>query len=94
MLATLSEPNLSLYDFLAEAKTVPGASTEGESHYQSFLGGLVTDDRDQLQGYFSSQGQILPNPLNADCQACIGDSGREVQAKQILRDEVQAVGWW
>lgn len=89
VLATLSDLNLSLYDLLAEAKKVSEASTEGESQWQSLLGNLATDDRDRLQSYFRGQRQVVPIPLKADCN---GDSSWEVKAKQILRDEVQAVG--
>lgn len=92
VLATLSDLDLSLYDLLSEAKKVSEASTECESQWASFLEDLAEDDRCQLQPHFRRVTTHELDPHEGTLQACNGDSGWEAKAKQILRDEVQAVG--
>lgn len=92
VLATLSDLDLSLYDLLSEAKKVSEASTDGESQWASFLEDIAEDDRCQLQPHFR---RVTTHGVGAQeerLQECNGDSAWEAKAKQILRDEVQAVG--
>lgn len=92
VLATLSDLDLSLYDLLAEAKKVSEASTESESQWQILVEDLAGDDRFQLQSHLKGKAKDISKTPGVECQALTGDAGGEVNLKQILRDEVQAVG--
>ena len=86
----MSDSKLGLYDLLAEAKKADETSP-GQSQWKCLMDDLANNDTHQLKPHFGRYAGA-PKVSARDSQGRHEGGDWKAQAKQILRDEVQAVG--
>lgn len=90
ILKSLSDNQLSLYELLAEAKNTEDSS-QCKGQWECLVDELGNNDRHNLKSYFDCRADGS-RPLDEKPENCPGQCDWEAHAKQIFRDEVQAVG--
>ena len=90
ILKNLSDNQLSLYDLLAEAKNTEDHG-QRKGQWECLLDELANNDRHNIESYFRRRANWSQS-LDEKSQDCTGQCSWAAHAKQILRDEVQAVG--